>query len=358
MRLVAVVLSCALVLAIAWILFFGPRRAVITHPAATAGTPAPGTPAATSPGAAGPATRTPAARPPATAPGGAPARSGCLADPHSCGFPDATDSGVPPRLRLRAVPGQVSSGPGWAYDPTDHEVDVTGNGAVLTGLSIRDPVNVTASGVTIADDRIVTGGFWGVRFGDVAGITIENSTVSGQNPGRGRVGAAICDVSGRSTGAVISGNNITYFKTAVQVPSGLITGNYIHGFGYLPGDHSNGVFVNGTTRPAVIYHNTILDRRPQTDAISLDASSSGTTVANKIVEGNLLAGGSFTLYGGAARGDTTSGIVVENNWFGRGYFPAGGRFGPVAYFDQHAAGNVWRGNAWAGSGQPVPLPAG
>src|SRR6266536_2825090 len=48
--------------------------------------------------------------------GAAPVRGECVTVPHACGFPDATNTGVPGGTALRSVPGQVSSGPGWHFD--------------------------------------------------------------------------------------------------------------------------------------------------------------------------------------------------------------------------------------------------
>ena len=59
----------------------------------------------------------------------------CAAAPSACGYPDATNTGVPAGTALLTVPGQVSSGPGWHYDPRGW-VEVTGNGATLTGLDV------------------------------------------------------------------------------------------------------------------------------------------------------------------------------------------------------------------------------
>ncbi len=38
----------------------------------------------------------------------------CAASPHTCGYPDATNTGVQPGQTLVAVPAQKTSGPGWA----------------------------------------------------------------------------------------------------------------------------------------------------------------------------------------------------------------------------------------------------
>jgi hypothetical protein len=312
--------------AIGSVLFFCPHRALASgHASASASTSAPGS---------------------------------CVAIPHTCGFPDVTNTGVPEGMTLRSVPGQVSSGPGWSYSPAAQEVDVTGSGAVLSGLSIRGNLNITASNVTIKDDRVVTAGYFGISLRHTTGVMIEDSTISGQNLTTGRVGVAIDDVYGDSTGMVIMDDNISCFRTGVQVSTGLVTGNYIHSFGYLAGDHSNGILDIGTTQSLTIYHNTILNTRGQTDAISLDASAAGKTVANKTVQDNLLAGGSFTIYGGAARRSTTSHIVIEDNRFSTAYYPKSGQYGPVAYFSAEGKGDAWSGNTWIGSGQAalVPLP--
>ena len=96
---------------------------------------------------------------------------------------------------------------------------------------------------------------------------------------------------GDSTGMVIKDNNVSLFRTAMQISNGLVQGNYIHNPGYIAGDHTNGVVTNGGTGPMVIENNTIFNSLGQTDAISLDAATSGLPVANQTVENNLLAGG-------------------------------------------------------------------
>src|SRR6185437_14616474 len=87
-------------------------------------------------------TGTPSASPSAKpTPKPTPTPANCSNAPHLCGFPDATNSGVPAKMqkKLLTVPGQVSSGPGWQFNPGGW-VEVSGNGAVLKGLNI--PYNV------------------------------------------------------------------------------------------------------------------------------------------------------------------------------------------------------------------------
>ena len=132
-----------------------------------------------------------------------PARAGCAADPGACGFPDAITAGVPKGVALKAVPGQVSSGPGWSYDADLHLIEVSGKNAVLRGLSIPCSVDITASDVTIKDDKVITGGNFGISLRRTTDVTIENSTISGRNATTGRVGSAIDDAYGDSVGLVV-----------------------------------------------------------------------------------------------------------------------------------------------------------
>jgi hypothetical protein len=302
--------------------------------------------------------RAPAApgSPPASAPGSAPTPAECAPDPSACGFPDGTNTGVPNGTALLSVPGQESSGPGWAFDAQQGAVEVTGNGAVLSGLYIPYNLDIAASHVTIKDSRVMAAGNFAVSLRHTTGVTIEDSTIGGPDATAGRVGVAIDDVYGDSAGAVIEGDNISDFKTAVQVSAGTVTGNYIHDPGYLAGDHTNGIFDTGSTQPLTIDHNTILNRLGQTDAISLDASVTGQAVANKTVENNLLAGGGYTIYGGASLNNATSHILIEDNRFSRLYYPQAGQYGPVTCFDSREPGNVWSGNVWDGSRPTRAIP--
>jgi hypothetical protein len=272
----------------------------------------------------------------------------CITVPHACGFPDATSAGVPTGTALRSVPGQVSSGPGWHFNPEGGYVMVTAPDTVLSGLSISCTLEIDASDVTVQDVQIVTGGNFGISLRHTTGVTIEDSTISGRNLTSGRVNSAIDDVYGDSTGIVIKNNDISQFRTGVQVSTGLIVGNYIHDPGYIHGDHTNGIYVAGTTKPLTIYGNTIFNNLGQTDDINL-APTSRQDVANKMVVDNLLAGGGYSIYGGGAREDRTSNIVIKDNEFGRLYYREGGQYGPAAYFNPRQAGNVWSGNAWSGT---------
>ena len=118
------------------------------------------------------------------------------------------------------------------------------------------------------------------------------------------------------------------------------------------GDHINGVTSNGATGQLTIRDNTILNQFDQTDAIGLFQDFG--VEANRLITGNLLAGGGYTIYGGDnEQFGVTSNIKITNNRFSDIYFPAAGAYGPLAYFDAQGVGNEWSGNYWDHTGSPV-----
>ncbi len=280
----------------------------------------------------------------------------CAASPSSCGYPDAGNTGVPAGTTLKTVPGQVSSGPGWHYDSRGW-VQVDGNGANLTGLYIPYGVNIAANNVTLSNDKIVSGGPNAIAVGlrHTSGVTISHDTITGLNAGSGRMMAGVKDVYGDSAGLTVTADNFALYENGVQLETGMVRDNYIHDPGYITGDHTNGIMSNGGTAPLTITHNTVLNNRSQTDAIALFEDFG--TQANRTVTGNLLAGGSYTIYGGATKTALpTSNIVITGNRIATSYFPAGGSNGPAAYFDSAGTGNTWTGNTWDSTGQTIPAP--
>jgi hypothetical protein len=296
-----------------------------------------------------------ASRTPATGTPAAPA--GCAASPASCGYPAASTTGVPAGTTLKQVPAQVTSGPGWKYVPATNKVTVTGNGAVLSGLSIPCTLEIDASNVTVKNVQVVTGGAFAISLRHTAGVTIQNSVIKGTNATSGRVNVAINDVYSDSTAVTITGNNISAFRTAMQVSAGLVQANYIHDPGYIAGDHTNGIVTGGGTAAMTIKGNTVFNTLGQTDAISLDASAGGVPVANKTVQNNFLAGGGYAVYGGdGPSGNPTSNIVITGNRFGQQYYAKSGQFGAVAYYNHAGTGNTWTGNIWDTTAQAIPSP--
>lgn len=279
-------------------------------------------------------------------------RTHCVARPSACGYPDATTTGVSPDSALVKVPEQVTSGPGWHYDP-DGWITVDGDGAVLRNLDVRVPVEIWAADVTVNNSRIqVSGESWGIGLKHSRNAAVADNEISSPvEDGPDRLLVGVKDVYGDATGTRVTGNDIFHVSTGVQTHEGLIQGNYIHDLGHAPGDHLNGTTSNGATTPMSIIGNTILNQHDQTDAISLfqDFGREG----NRLIQGNLVAGGSYTIYGGANAGaPPTTNVRIIDNRFSAVYFPRGGTFGPLGAF---AAGgdNIFSGNIWDETLKPV-----
>jgi hypothetical protein len=336
-----VVVAAGTALAVQLITHPGHRK----HPAASGRTPSPGQTVSQPPSAIAPAqpTSKKVAR--------------CTGQSSACGtYPDATNTGIPAGMKLLAVPGQVSKGPGWYYDPRGW-VEVDGDGAVLEGLSIPYNVDVTGSDVTIKDDAIrVTGNSFGVSLRHTHNVTIEDSDIFGGNTGSGRLMVGIKDIFGDCVGTQVLGNNIWYTGTGIQIYGGLIENNYIHDMGYISGDHVNGITSNGSTTPLTIKHNTVLVNHSQTDAIGLFEDFG--VEANVLITDNLLAGGGYTIYGGQNPGGPASyNIRITNNLISRAYYAQGGFFGPATAFNPGGSGNVWSGNVFFGGAQAISAPS-
>jgi len=284
----------------------------------------------------------------------------CGTNPSACGYPDATNTGVPAGTTLKTVgngAGQVSSGTGWSFN-SGGWVAVTGNGATLSGLNIPYGVVISANNVTLNDDNIVTGGpiAIGVSLRHTSGVTIQNTTIAGVDSGANRITTGVKDIFSDSTGLTVNHCNISLWETGVQVESGLIENNYIHDPGFIAGDHTNGVMSNGGTTPLTITHNTIFNNRSQTDDVGLFEDFSAQ--ANRTITNNLLAGAGYSIYAGNTKPSNgpTSNIVITGNVFATNYYPTGGANGPVAYFNSSGQGNVFKNNTWDTTGATVSAP--
>lgn len=279
----------------------------------------------------------------------------CVDAPSRCGYPDATNSGVPSGTPLVGVPSSVSAGDGWRVHP-DGWLEIHSDGAVLQRIVTDLPVQVMADDVLIREVVITAeGDVAGIGLRGAEGTTIESSTI-GPPDGTQRLKYGIQDVDGNARLTRIIGNEILGVATAIAVHEGVVAENYVHGLRAAGDDHVNGIVSNGSTQPLSIRGNTVLNPLDQTDAVALFQDFG--VEANTTVTGNLLAGGSYSLYAGGPRegGPLSWNIVVTDNRFSRVFHPGGGVFGPATSFDREGAGNVWEGNLWDETGAAVPPP--
>jgi hypothetical protein len=251
---------------------------------------------------------------------------------------------------MRRVPQDVTSGTGWAWDSRGW-LDVRSDNAIVENLIVSGPIEVYGRNDIIRNVRsVVTGDNWAIGLRHAVNPIVTNNEIG--VTGGTRLGVAIKDIYADTTGAQILHNNILNVDTGVQMGQGLIEGNYIHDMGIEVGDHINGITSNGYSGQLTIRNNTILNKFDQTDAIGLFQDFG--VEANRLITGNLLAGGGYTIYGGDnQRYGKTYNIKITNNRFSTLYYPKAGYLGPLAYFDRTASGNEWSGNIWDQNGTTV-----
>src|SRR5215472_13215711 len=120
-------------------------------------------------GSAGPAVQTSAPQP--ASPGTpSPLRTGggpvtrhtdCVASPHSCGFPDATNTGA--NCSQLTPSGSIT---------------VTSGGAVIEGKNISGSITIQASNVTIRNDCVTSSDIYPVHLVSGSNLTVEDTTIT------------------------------------------------------------------------------------------------------------------------------------------------------------------------------------
>jgi hypothetical protein len=261
-------------------------------------------------------------------------KNGCAAAPSACGFPDATNTGVPAGTSLTTY---------------NRDVDITAAGSTFQNAVVHGTLNIDADNVTVRNVQVINDGEdWGISLQHTQNATIVDCDIA---PSGSRLLVGIKDVYGDASGTTIEGCDISGTTTGIQTHEGLIADNYIHDMAYQTGDHLNGTTSNGSTDPLTIRHNTIFNQYEQTDAVSLFQDFG--LEANRTITDNLLAGGGYTIYGGGGTFGTTHNIVITDNRISRIFFPRGGSYGPVAHFENSGPGNVWSGNVWDDTGNKI-----
>ncbi len=265
----------------------------------------------------------------------------CWPTPHTCGYPDASNTGVPAGHTLTTVNGDVMlSTPGQVYQ--DREV----NGCV----------NVTATGVTIQ--------FVKVHCSSVEAISHFDLGVRDSTPLKVLDSEVDCLGTVGVTG--IGDTNVDAERDDIsQCENGFdldqwdtVRDNYVHNLLGEAG-HTDGAqlahYLNGcSTSACEVSHSRLVTIQHNTITGKNDAGANGTSaiISNPagdeslVVDGNLLDGGAFTLYCDH-QGTADSNSFYTNNRFGRSaaYGPATG-----CSDEAHTTGNVYDDDD-----SPIPL---
>jgi hypothetical protein len=251
-------------------------------------------------------------------------------------FPSAGNTGIPAGARLKPT--------------TSTTIRVMKAGTVLDGIDIRADISIEADNVTIKNSRVITAGEWGIiQRQNAKNLVVQDSEIRGN--GKDRLQHAVFNLGGYLT---IRRTEMSAVSDAVSTPVGLIEDNYLHDPVYFDGDHTDMIQSNSgppAGQSLIIRHNTVINTLDQTSAVALFQDFG--VQHDALIEDNLLAGGGYALYAGSGTKGTSYNIKIINNVFSREVHKNSGQFGPVAYWDQKGSGNVWQGNVWADTKQPI-----
>lgn len=262
----------------------------------------------------------------------------------SCGFPNASNTGVPAGTKLTARTGNIS---------------ITQDGEVINGVDLNGSFDVYANNVTIENCRITSANWWGINLRQgYSGLKVLHCTITGL-VGQGQDnGGEDYAISNMGNGNIeVAFNNISEFGDALSLSHGSIHDNYVHdlqSFIALDGhyEHTDDIISDGDDPLGlVIRHNTLLNQMTTAQGASAAVGlfADDGPVSHSTVDNNWIAGGSYALYAG---GSGATSIVITNNIFSTQYWSGCGYYGPVAYWNAGGAGNVFTGNRFV-DGTPV-----
>jgi hypothetical protein len=281
------------------------------------------------------------------------AAAGCFATPSACGYPDATNTGVPAGTALTTVSSVT-----------------LGAGQTLEGKIVTNGVRVTGANATIRNSVIKTpsggNGTTAIEMGNGANnFTIEHSEVTGNgsktNAPESNVWNHYEDSGFRVIDSYLHGvpDNIEGGVAEVRDSFIAVDAEY-------PAAHSENIYLCGGT--ANVQHSTLYNESGETSLIFGDGiCGKGNTVT---VENSLLAGGGYMLQPNskgvsapvrivnnrvgrcvtAAHQDSGGGYVCASGKDANGFWPRGGQYGLDTELGSSA---VWSGNVWDDNSQPM-----
>jgi hypothetical protein len=256
-------------------------------------------------------------------------------------------SGSTTTCPLPAYPSADCTGvpAGTSLNVHDGDLEVVTANTVIDGLDIRGCVRVNAPGVVIRRTRITCPGSGVASFADAysgQGVVLEDVEISCESVnGSSAVGDYNFTVRRANIHSCENGFDVDGRVT--------IEHSYIHdliAFDPASDPHSDGAQITPVGRDINIVHNTIY-AGDGTSAIISPTVSSGV-VTNVVIEGNLMAGGAYTLY--CQQDGSGNNYHVVNNHFSTRFYPSVGAFG--AWTD---CGDETRvsGNVIHETGEPV-----
>ena len=276
-------------------------------------------------------------------------QTNCIKVPSACGYPDATNTGVPAGTALKSESQNIA---------------VNKAGTTIKDIALDAEISVEANNTTIEDSE----------------ITVEGTQTCGKSCGGrgiwikpGVTGTVIKNVT--CHGAAATGVNVTqycimsndsdttiehlhaYYCTECLAGAMDLSESFIDETGaVIPEEHYEDIYYGGGAGPLIVNHNTMLNPQGQTAIVfaSVDFGDQTTlTITN-----NLMAGGGYMIYGGGSGsgGKVVGPVTITGNRFSRKYYPEGGYYGVASYLEDSVTS--WSGNVWDETLKSVPMPGG
>jgi Right handed beta helix region len=241
-------------------------------------------------------------------PGGAAEAEGNVRKPpaSTSSWPDETNTGAPAEVKLKP------SGP--------LAINVTGT--AISGLDIHGGVLINADNVTIEMSRIAANEWAVIKIGPSrTGVVVRDCTIDGM--GAAPDGTGNQGIMGQGT---FLRNNISNVENGIVITgnNNVIEDNFIHDLNAGGKPHYDGIQIDGGISDVMIRHNTIINAHGAAGAIMIDNEFG--PVSNVVIENNLLAGGSYTIYSDAKfNSNPITDVSITNNHI------AAGQYGPVLF---------------------------
>jgi hypothetical protein len=274
-------------------------------------------------------------------------QTGCIDDPSACGYPDATNTGVPA---------------GTALAKQSQNITVGNSGTTIKDVALEGAISVEADNTKIEDSEITVDGtqtcgkscggrgIW-IKPG-VTGTLIKNVTCHGGAP-TGENVTQYCVMSNDSA-TTIEALHAYYCTECLAGPMN-VSNSFIDETGaQIPEEHYEDIYYGGGSGPLVVNHNTMLNPNGQTAVVFASVDFGDQTTLS--ITNNLMAGGGYMLYGGVSGsgGKVLGPVTVTGNRFSRKYYPEGGYYGVASYFENSVTS--WSANIWDETLKSVPPP--
>jgi hypothetical protein len=247
-----------------------------------------------------------------------------------------------------------------ASPPYPSFVQVQGDGSLLVaGRSFASKLTCDASNIKFLGCKFVNTGDYCVFPGpDATGPWIFSycqASAPDQTAGNATLyGFPLPDGLSSSQRSVVDHCNLFWFSAqpVIAVNHCLISNSYVHDTTEVPGNHAECLYLGTASGGAsctdvTVTGCTLLPGPSTVNTAACYMDAHGNNYDQYTITGNLVAGGDYTLYGGAFAGKTDTNLVITGNYFSTIYYSTSGAFGTdINMPPMGVTGNVWAGNRW------------